>query len=215
MLKCPHCTKDVGEYVPKDRFDEVNNALGPAKKKALALDALQEQWTEAQPKLARLGELEAQVATLTEERVTATFTSHGITNPKIRAFFQADFEEQAAAEDGEKDLAAYLTKIHTMPEAERPAHLAPFIKAPTPAVATPAPGTLPPRTVLPTRTVEPVTPPAPGPKLTGQQVAAQIAAITSAKPPANATPEQLAAWKTERRQKLDALEAQSKAPAAV
>jgi len=213
-LNCPHCSKPVGDYVPKERLDEALTTAKTYKTNALAYEALKPEWDAAQTKLGEVDTLRGEVTALRTEKIETVFSAQGITSPKIRALFQSEFDEQAAAEGGEKDLGAWLGKVKALPEAERPEHLAPFLRTATPAATqTPADPTKPKAPTRPARTVEPVAAPVPGPKLTVQQSATAVAEITARKPPPNATPEQLAAFSAKRREDLAAARAQASAPA--
>lgn len=180
---CPHCTKAIDNVVPKDRFDTVNAAkataeteLREAKKKATAYDALAPEVDDLRTKLAELPTLQEQLKALNAEKVTAVFTGHGITGERVQKVVQAEFDEQAAAEGGEKDLGAWIGKVKALPKAERPEllrYLLPEASAnPPPA---PAPGAPPPRPPLPRDITPPITPPSPGGKMTPAQLQAYLA----------------------------------------
>jgi len=134
----------------------------------------------------------------------------------VQRVFQLEFDEQASAEGGEKDLGKWLAAMKAAAPEARPAHLAPFLGAPVapanPATpANPANPAAPRASVLPPASVAAPANPAPA-RLSQQQFAAEMAAITSAPLPADPTAR--AAEVSARKAKMAALHASVNAPAA-
>ena len=225
-IPCPHCSQPVEGWVPLDRVESAAKARDAAilerdalkatvketQKKAALYDALAPEYEAVKAELEAVAPLKAEMETLRKERVDTAYTSVGITDPKIRRIVELDFDEQKDADDGVKDIAAFLGKVKEAP----PAHLAPFFKVP---VAAPAPVVAPaPRTnVLPPPSPTPVVaPPAPGARMTPQQIATGLAEINARYAPAKlpADPTQRAAAIVERNAAVQALQAAAKAPAA-
>lgn len=105
------------------------NAAGFVKQTAIA-EALRGELTTAQASAARVPALEAEVGTFKAAQLDSTFAAAGVTDAKVRKVFQLEFDEQAAVDGGEKDIGKWLTGLQGMEADKRPAHLAPFIKAP-------------------------------------------------------------------------------------
>ena len=100
-----------------------------AKSTALA-EALQDQLKTAKEAAARVPDLEAQIGQFRTAQVDQTFNGAGLTDAKVRRVFQLEFDEQAAAEGGEKELGKWLGGLQALEADKRPAHLAPFLTAP-------------------------------------------------------------------------------------
>lgn len=109
---------------------ELRKLAGTATKQSALAEALQAKVADAEKSAGRLKELEAQAATWAAEKLDTTFKGAGITDPKVRRVFQLEFDEQAAAEGGQKDLGVWLDGLKAQPADKRPAHLAPFLGAP-------------------------------------------------------------------------------------
>lgn len=182
---CPHCTKSIDNVVPKDRFDAVNTAkataeteLKEARKKATAYDALAPEVDDLRAKLTELPTLQEQLKALNAEKITAVFTGHGITGERVQKVVQAEFDEQAATENGEKDLGKWIATVKALPKDQRPEllrYLLPEASTGTPPSTPPnTPPATPPRT-LPREITPPATPPNPGGKMTPAQLQAYLA----------------------------------------
>jgi hypothetical protein len=221
-FNCPHCAKGIDSVIPKERLDEkiaqiatLTTEAKESKRKAAAYDALEPQWQEAQTKLAELPTLTEQITALKAEKVEAVFTAAGIANPKVRNLFQVEFDEQATAEDGVKDIGAFIAAEKAKEATARNPLLAPFLAATPPPVVTPPangrPNVLPPPSPTPV-----VAPPAPGARMTPQQIATGLAEINARYAPAKmpADPTARAAAVVERNAAVQALQAAAKAPAA-
>lgn len=205
-LNCPHCAKEVGDFIPKDRFDA---------KKELAKE-LEGKLKEAEGKLAKLPELEKVAAEFTaykaqmaeRETIAATgFNGDAKALRKARALYldatediseaeRATFAEWLAAEDGGKAEGSLKTFFGTgtaAPPTDKP----PAKGEPSPAAGKPSVKP-PPRTEGGTR---PAPPPAPkkGPE--------EVQALLSSPAWARLTP-------AEKRTRLDALEAEAGGEAA-
>jgi hypothetical protein len=217
-IPCPHCSAAIDGWVPLDRVDSAAKARDAAiaardaaveeakglRKSAAAYDALKPAYDELVTKSAGLDELRSTVATLKAEKVDAIYNAAGIRDAKIRKLVEMEFDEQATADGGEKDVASYLAKLQALPVAERPAILAPFLAAPPapgagvpPAAPPPAPGSR----------LPPATPAAVPPASTGRVTQATIAAVLS-------SPEYRALPSAEKTKRLDELQRQAQQPAA-
>jgi hypothetical protein len=111
VFNCPHCQKEVPNAIPKERFDEVNNAnkqlkteLGTAKASAAGAEAL----------AAKVQNLEGQLAAKDAQHARdLAFGSLG--DESVREVFGLHFDRQAQAEGGEKDPKAWLAKLQADP----------------------------------------------------------------------------------------------------
>lgn len=100
------------------------------------LDALNTRIPGLEQAAARVTELETEVNGHRARALDATYEGVGIKDPKVRRLFQMEFDEQAAAEGGVKDVGAYLKGLVDLPADQRPAHLAPFLPKPGAAAGT-------------------------------------------------------------------------------
>jgi len=107
---------------------ELRKLAGTATKQSALAEALQGELKTAKDAAARVPGLEAELGQHKAAQLDTTFAGAGITDAKVRKVFQIEFDEQAAT--GEKDLGKWLGGLQGMKPEERPAHLAPFIKAP-------------------------------------------------------------------------------------
>lgn len=213
---CPHCSQPVEGWVPLDRLEAAAKArdaiaaerdglkatVKETQKKAALYDALEPEYARVKSELEAVAPLKSEMETLRKERVDAAYTSVGITDPKIRRIVELDFDEQKDADDGVKDIAAFLGKVKEAP----PAHLAPFFvkpAAPPPPAAVATPGTPARPNVLPPPAAPAVPPPAAA-KMTPQQAAEAVAAVTSKPLPSD--PVQRAAAVLQRKADLAAIE---------
>lgn len=219
-FNCPNCSHEIPDVVPKARFDEkveaarkADERAKAAEKNAALYEAMAPEVETLRSKVAELPTLQERLATLEKERTEAVYSAHGVTNPKVQRVFQLEFDEQASAENGEKDLGKWLTSLKTAAPEARPVHLAPWLGAPAAAPATPATPANPaaPRaSVLPPASVAAPANPTPA-RLSPQQFAAEMAAITSAPLPTDATAR--AAEVAARKAKMAALHASVTTPA--
>jgi hypothetical protein len=202
-IPCPHCAAAIDGWVPLDRVntaaaardaaiaakdaavaakDAALTEAKEARKKATLYDALQPAYDSLVAESAGLAEMKKTIADMKAAQVDAAYTTAGITNPRIRKVFEMEFEEQAAADDGEKDLGAYLGKLVALPVADRPPHLAPFLSAPAAAAAAspaamPAPGTINPSAAAPASRLPAATPAAIPAPVAGRLTQAQVTTI--------------------------------------
>lgn len=224
-FNCPNCSHEIPDVVPKARFDEkveaarkADERAKAAEKNAALYEAMAPEVETLRSKVAELPTLQERLATLEKERTEAVYSAHGVTNPKVQRVFQLEFDEQASAENGEKDLGKWLTSLKTAAPEARPVHLAPWLGAPAAAPAAAAPATpatpanpaAPRASVLPPASVAAPANPTPA-RLSPQQFAAEMAAITSAPLPTDATAR--AAEVAARKAKMAALHASVTTPA--
>jgi hypothetical protein len=225
-VPCPHCAALIDGFVPIKRLEEaaatrdeiikerdtLKATVKETQKKAALYDALAPEFDRVNAELEAVAPLKAEMEALRKERVDGAYTSVGITDPKIRRIVELDFDEQKDADDGVKDIAAFLGKVKGAP----PAHLAPFFKpAATVAVQVATPAATPRPNALPVVTPANVaTPPAPGAKLTPQQISAQLAEINQRYAPNTlpTDPTQRAARIAERNAAVEALKSAAHAP---
>lgn len=221
---CPHCSQPIDGWVPLDRLeaaakardqiaaerDALKATVKETQKAAALYEALRPEFDRVKAELEAVAPLKQEMETLRRERIDAAYTSVGITDAKIRRIVELDFDEQKDADDGVKDIAAFLGKVKEAP----PAHLAPFFKPA--AASTPAPSPVPqPRpNVLPPNPTPVATPPAPGARMTPQQISAQLAEVNARYAPNTmpTDPVQRAARIAERNAAVEALKSAASAP---
>lgn len=109
---------------------ELRKQAAAGAKAAAQAEALQGQLSALQAEAGKVKSLEEQLTTLRAAQVDATFTAAGITDAKVRRFFELEHAEVAAAEGGEKDLGKWLSGLQALEPDKRPAHLAPFLGRP-------------------------------------------------------------------------------------
>lgn len=148
-LKCPHCSQDVGDYVPKERLDSQKAALTGE------ITLLKARATELEPKAARGDALAAELATVKSQLEsfaartarTEALRASGLDPSLLPSLEALHGASQAAAEDGsEVAFDAWLqaddgAKAHPLlrhmfqgaPPAPPPTPGAP-VPPPTPAV---------------------------------------------------------------------------------
>ncbi len=215
-VPCPHCAAPIEGFVPIDRLETAAKArdqiaaerdalkvtVKETQKKAALYDALVPEFDRVNAELEAVAPIKAEMETLRKERVDSAYASVGITDPKIRRIVELDFDEQKDADDGVKDIAAFLGKVKEAP----PAHLAPFFTKPAATPAAVVPVLVPPparSNVLPPPATPAVPPPAAA-KMTPQQAAEAVAAVTSKPLPSD--PAQRAAAVAQRKSDLAAIE---------
>ncbi len=222
-INCPACAAPIEGFVPLDRLESSAKARDAAlaenatlkttiketQKAAALYEALRPEYDKVKAELEAVAPLKAEMETLRKERIDTAYSSVGITDPKIRRIVELDFDEQKDADDGVKDISAFLGKVKEAP----PAHLAPFFKPASTVAAVAAPVVAPRVNTLPVSPAAVVAPPTTGVRLTAQQVHAQLAEITARYAPHTmpADPAQRAARIAERNAAVESLKASTTA----
>ena len=94
-----------------------------------AYEALKPQFDQLTEQVKAIPALQQEVAGFKAAKLDGAFKSAGIEDAKVRKLVQMEFDEQATAEGGHKELEGYLAHLQGLEPDKRPAILAPFIKA--------------------------------------------------------------------------------------
>ena len=145
---CPHCSKEVEDWIPKTRFDEVNTAKTAAEQAAQTAEAAKTAAEQAAQQHSA-----ALTATQAQYQNYAAVTSSGFDQALVDGFV---WEHSRLPEDSRPPLNEWIAQLRADPT-QAPPLLAPHLAGP------PAPATGPPATPPagpPPPTAPPAAPPA-------------------------------------------------------